>query len=225
MVFPHTILKVILARTPPHRGASSPRVCGTSRHLAVARVSSPKNRGHVTRDFLWYFESSARSGFDPHGYGESATTVHRIRYTRGQHAAGPVPYVISRRFLRNMRLLELLSAGRLWKTLRPRSARYIALRVRPVRTKNVDRRARAVLLRVPGFIHHPGRARRVVFRGLSSELWTRGLELDSRPDTRIGRILADSIPASRGHGPTLGAFAPRRASSPETISFGDRYYR
>ena len=68
----------------------------------------------------------------------------------------------------------------------------------------MDRRARAVLLRVPGFIHHPGRARRVVFRGLSSELWTRGLELDSRPDTRIGRILADSIPARRaGHGPTL----------------------
>ena len=120
-----------------------------------------------------------------------------------------------------MRLLELLSAGRLWKTLRPRSARYIALRVRPVRTKNVDRRARAVLLRVPGFIHHPGRARRVVFRGLSSELWTRGLELDSRPDTRIGRILADSIPASRGHGPTLGAFAlDERAASPETISLG-----
>ena len=125
------------------------------------------------------------------------TASRRLRYTvsgtPGQHAAGPVPYVISRRFLRNMRLLELLSAGRLWKTLRPRSARYIALRVRPVRTKNVDRRARAVLLRVPGFIHHPGRARRVVFRGLSSELWTRGLELDSRPDTRIGRILADSI--------------------------------
>ena len=114
-----------------------------------------------------------------------------------------------------MRLLELLSAGRLWKTLRPRSARYIALRVRPVRTKNVDRRARAVLLRVPGFIHHPGRARRVVFRGLSSELWTRGLELDSRPDTRIGRILADSIPASRGHGPTLGAFAPDERAPPK----------
>ena len=143
------------------------------------------------------------------------TASRRLRYTvsgtPGQHAAGPVPYVISRRFLRNMRLLELLSAGRLWKTLRPRSARYIALRVRPVRTKNVDRRARAVLLRVPGFIHHRTRAS---CRFSRSELWTRGLELDSRPDTRIGRILADSIPASRGHGPTLGAFAPDERAPP-----------
>ena len=78
----------------------------------MARVSSPKNRGHVTRDFYFFVVVLSLQHDHPPDQvsarmdaGESATTVHRIRYTRPACCRYLTLLSMDRRFLRNMRLL------------------------------------------------------------------------------------------------------------------------